>query len=36
VGSSTDGVPVLSTLGRVVQTIGSAADALPPEMVRTC
>jgi hypothetical protein len=33
VGVSTDDV---STLGRVVQTMGSTANALPPGMVRTC
>jgi hypothetical protein len=34
-GASTDDVSTLSTLGRVVHTLGSATDALPPEMVRT-
>jgi hypothetical protein len=36
VGTSADDVPTLSTLGRVVRTMGSTADALPPGMVRTC
>jgi hypothetical protein len=35
VGISTNDVPALSTWGRVVQTMGSTTDALPPEMVRT-
>jgi hypothetical protein len=35
VGTSADDVPSLSTLGRVVPTMGSTADALPPRMVRT-
>jgi hypothetical protein len=30
-----DDVPTLSTLGGEVRTVGSIADALPPEMVRT-
>jgi hypothetical protein len=33
VGASADDV---STLGGVVQTVDSAADELPPEMVRAC
>jgi hypothetical protein len=33
-GTSADDVPALSTLGRVVRTLGFAADALPLEMVR--
>jgi hypothetical protein len=36
VGTSTDDIPALSTLGGVVRTMGPAADALPPGMVRTC
>jgi hypothetical protein len=36
VGTSVDDVPTLSTLGRVVRTVCSAADALPLGMVRTC
>jgi hypothetical protein len=35
VGASTDDVSILSTLGRVVWTLGSTTDALPPGMVRT-
>jgi hypothetical protein len=35
VGPSVDDVSYLSTLGRVVWTLGSAADALSPEIVRT-
>jgi hypothetical protein len=33
-GPPCDDVPTLSTLSRVVWTMGSTADALPPEMVR--
>jgi hypothetical protein len=36
VGASTDDLPAMSTLGRVVQTMGSAGNALPLRMVRTC
>jgi hypothetical protein len=36
VGASTDDVSVLSTLDEVVQSMDSAANALPPRMVRTC
>jgi hypothetical protein len=36
VGTSANDVSALSSLGGVVQTMGSAADALPPEMVNTC
>jgi hypothetical protein len=35
VGASTNDVFALSTLGEVVWTVGSTADALPPGMVRT-
>jgi hypothetical protein len=35
VGASADDASTLCTLGRVVQTMGSTTDALPPEMVRT-
>jgi hypothetical protein len=35
VGASVGDVPTLSSLGRVVRTMGSTADALPPGMVRT-
>jgi hypothetical protein len=34
-GTSADDVPALSTLGRVVWTMGSTIDAFPPGMVRT-
>jgi hypothetical protein len=36
VGTFTDDVSALSSLGGVVQTMSSATDALPPRMVRTC
>jgi hypothetical protein len=36
VGTSTDDIPTLSTLSRVVRTMGSVVNALPPGMVRTC
>jgi hypothetical protein len=35
VRASTDDVSTLFTLGGVVQTVGSAVDALPPRMLRT-
>jgi hypothetical protein len=35
VGASTDDVSALSTLGRVVQSMDSVANVLPPGMVRT-
>jgi hypothetical protein len=35
VGAFTDDVSTLSTLGGVVQTMGSTVDALPLGMVRT-
>jgi hypothetical protein len=35
VGASVDDVSTLSSLGGVVQTVGSTADALPSGMVRT-
>jgi hypothetical protein len=35
VGAFADGVTTLSTLDRVVWTVGSTTDALPPRMVRT-
>jgi hypothetical protein len=34
-GASTDDVSALSTLGGVVHSVDSAANALPPGMVRT-
>jgi hypothetical protein len=35
VGASANDVFALSTLGRVIRTVGSTADALSPRMVRT-
>jgi hypothetical protein len=35
VGASADDVSTLSTLGELVGTVGSAADALPHWMIRT-
>jgi hypothetical protein len=34
-GAFADDVSASSALGRVVQTMGSATNALPPDMVRT-
>jgi hypothetical protein len=36
VGASVDDVFVLSTLERVVRSMDSATNALPPEVVKTC
>jgi hypothetical protein len=35
VGTSVDDISAMSSLGGVVQTMGSTANALPPGMVRT-
>jgi hypothetical protein len=35
VGAFADDVPTLSSLGRVVRTIDTATNALPPRMIRT-
>jgi hypothetical protein len=36
VGTSTDDVSTLSSLGGVVQTMDATINALPPGVVRTC
>jgi hypothetical protein len=35
VGASANDVPALSSLGRMVRTVDTTTDALPPRMVRT-